>query len=143
MYANGYGSKLILKYLTEQHYVSPRGYRQTGMVVDEENRYKWNATTLCQMLENECYIGNTVQNKKSVVSYKVKKIRKVNEENHIRVDNTHEAIIDKETFNRVQILHRKRAKVCEKQYDYLLKGLIFCKHCGRQMQIVLKVHHRC
>lgn len=142
MYANGIGSKLIVKYLNDNHYLSPSGYRKTGTVIDENKKnYNWNATTLCAMLENECYIGNTVQNKVSVVSYKVKKIRKVDEAHHIKVENTHEAIIDKELFEKVKSLHQKRAKVCEKQYDYLLKGLLFCKHCGWQLQIVLKVHH--
>ena len=42
------------------------------------------------MLKNEVYIGNTVQNKVSVVSYKVKKLRKVEKENYIRVNDTHE-----------------------------------------------------
>ena len=89
----------------------------------------WNATTLCNMLKNEVYIGNTVQNKVSVVSYKVKKIRKVEKESYIRVNDTHEAIIDKDIFEKVQIIHKERSKRVIKQYDYLLRGLIYCKHC--------------
>lgn len=143
MYENGTGSKKIVEYLNNKHYLSPSGYRKTGIVCDEnKNNYNWNATTLCAMLENECYIGNTVQNKVTVVSYKVKKIRKVDETQYIRVENTHEAIIDKDMFEKVQTLHQKRAKVCEKQYQYLLKGLLYCKHCKWQLQVVLKVHHR-
>ena len=73
MYANGTGTKLIVQYLNDNHYLSPLGYRKTG-IVQAKNRtnYLWNATTLCNMLKNEVYIGNTVQNKVSVVSYKVK-----------------------------------------------------------------------
>ena len=143
MYENGTGSKKIVEYLNNKHYLSPSGYRKTEIVCDEnKNNYNWNATTLCAMLENECYIGNTVQNKVTVVSYKVKKIRKVDETQYIRVENTHEAIIDKDMFEKVQTLHQKRAKVCEKQYLYLLKGLLYCKHCKWQLQVVLKVHHR-
>ena len=142
MYENGTGSKSIVEYLNQKHYLSPSGYRKTGIVCDEnKTNYNWNATTLCAMLENECYIGHTVQNKVSVVSYKVKKIRKVEESRHIRVENTHEPIIDKDVFEKVQTLHQKRAKVCEKQYNYLLKGLLYCKHCKWQLQVVLKVHH--
>lgn len=48
-----------------------------------------------QYVKNEVYIGNTVQNKKSVVSYKVHKIRTVEKENQIIVNNTHEPIVDK------------------------------------------------
>ena len=129
MYANGTGSKLIVKYLNDNHILSPSGYRKTGIVQDERTTFKWNETTLCNMLKNEVYIGNTIQNKVSVVSYKVKKLRKVEKEKHIRVNDTHEAIIDKDVFEKVQIIHKERAKKVVKQYDYLLRGLIYCKHC--------------
>lgn len=142
MYVNGTGSKLIVEYLNKNHYLSPSGYRKTGIVQNEnKSNYFWNATTICDMLRNEVYIGNTVQNKVSVVSYKVKKLRKVEKEKHIKVENTHEAIIDKDVFEKAQIIHKERAKKVVKQYDYLLRGLIYCKHCGYQMQIVLKVSH--
>lgn len=64
-----------------------------------------------QYAKNEVYIGNTIQNKKSVISYKVKKIRTVEKENQIRVDNTHEAIIDKDTFEKVQCIIEKEEQI--------------------------------
>ncbi len=68
MYANGYGSVEIVQFLNNNNSLSPTGYRKTGMVQDEnKNNYNWNEVTLCNMLKNEVYIGNTVQNKKSVV----------------------------------------------------------------------------
>ena len=71
---------------------------------ENKTSYNWNEVTLCNMLKNEVYIGNTVQNKRSIISYKVKKFRTVDKEEHIRVENTHEAIIDKDTFEKVQRL---------------------------------------
>lgn len=130
MYVNGTGSKLIVEYLNRNQYLSPSGYRKTGIIQNKNKmNYFWNATTVCDMLRNEVYIGNTVQNKVSVVSYKVKKLRKVEKEKYIRVENTHEAIIDKDVFEKAQIIHKERAKKVVKQYDYLLRGLIYCKHC--------------
>ena len=130
MYVNGTGSKLIVEYLNNNNYLSPYGYRKTGIVQNEEKyNYFWNATTICDMLKNEVYIGNTVQNKVSVVSYKVKKLRKVEREKYIRVNNTHEAIVDKNIFEKAQVIHKERAKKVVKKYDYLLRGLIYCKHC--------------
>lgn len=130
MYVNGTGSKLIVEYLNKNHYLSPSGYRNTGIIQNEnKSNYFWNATTICDMLKNEVYIGNTVQNKVSVVSYKVKKLRKVEKERQIRVENTHEPIIDKDIFEKAQIIHKQRSKKVVKQYDYLLRGLIYCKHC--------------
>lgn len=82
--------------------------------------------------------GNTVQNKKSIISYKVKKFRKVNKQEHIRVDNTHEAIIDKDTFEKVNCIIEKRGTNTKLKYDYLLRGLLYCYHCKRKLQIVQK-----
>ncbi len=139
MYANGHGSSEIVNYLNTNKYLSPTGYRKTGTVQDEnKTQYNWNEVTLCNMLKNEVYIGNTVQNKKSVISYKVKKIRTVEKENQIRVDNTHEAIIDKDTFEKVQCIIEKRGTNTKLKYDYLLRGLLYCYHCKRKLQIVLK-----
>ena len=139
MYANSHGSVEIVKFLNSKKYLSPTGYRKTGIVQDENKTgYDWNEVTLCNILKNEVYIGNTVQNKKSVISYKVKKIRTIEKENQIRVDNTHEAIIDKDTFEKVQCIIEKRGTNTKLKYDYLLRGLLYCYHCKRKLQIVLK-----
>lgn len=139
MYINGYGSVEIVNYLNNNKYLSPTGYRKTGFVQDKNKTcYDWNEVTLCNILKNEVYIGNTVQNKKSVVSYKVKKIKTVEKENQIRVNNTHEAIIDKDIFEKVQCIIEKRGTNIKSKYDYLLRGLLYCHHCKRKLQIVLK-----
>ena len=104
--------------------------------------YSWNEVTLCNMLKNEVYIGNTIQNKKTVVSYKVKKIRTVEKENQIRVNNTHEPIIDEDVFEKVSRLLEKRGTNTKLKYDYLLRGLLYCYHCKRKLQIVLKKNSR-
>lgn len=139
MYANGHGTVEIAKYLNSNQILSPTGYRKTGIVQDKNKTgYNWNEVTLCNMLKNEVYIGNTVQNKKSVISYKVKKIKNVKKENQIRVNNTHESIIDRDVFERVQCIIEKKGTNSKLKYDYLLRGLIYCYHCKRKLQIVLK-----
>ena len=139
MYANGHGSVEIVNYLNTNKYLSPTGYRKKGIIQDEnKTNYDWNEVTLCNMLKNEVYIGNTVQNKKSVVSYKVHKIKTVEKKNQIRVDNTHEPIIEQDTFEKVQCILEKRGTNTKLKYDYLLRGLLYCYHCKRKLQIVLK-----
>ena len=139
MYSNEHGSSEIVNYLNNNKYLSPSGYRKTGVIQDENKTgYNWNEVTICNMLRNEVYIGNTVQNKKSVISYKVKKIRTVEKENQIRVNNTHEPIIDEDTFEKVQCILEKRGTNTKLKYDYLLRGLLYCYHCKRKLQIVLK-----
>lgn len=139
MYSNGHGCVEIVNYLNQNKYLSPTGYRKTGLIqAENKTSYNWNEVTLCNMLKNEVYIGNTVQNKKSVISYKVKKIRTVNKKENIRVENTHEAIIDKDLFEKVGCIIEKRGRNTKLKYDYLLRGLLYCYHCKRKLQIVLK-----
>ncbi len=139
MYVNEHGSSEIVQFLNNNSYLSPTGYRKTGIVQDKNKTgYNWNEVTVCNMLKNEVYIGNTVQNKKTVISYKVKKIRSVEKQNQIRVNNTHESIIDKDTFDKVQCILEKRGTNTQLKYDYLLRGLLYCYHCKRKLQIVFK-----
>mgnify|MGYP004456661581 CR=1 FL=1 len=139
MYAEGHGSAEIVDFLNSNKYLSPLGYRKNKIVRDENKvGYNWNEVTVCNMLKNEVYIGNTVQNKRSIISYKVKKIRNVNKDEYIRVNNTHDAIIDKETFEKVQCIFERRGANSKLKYDYLLRGLLYCYHCKRKLQIVLK-----
>ncbi len=139
MFSNEIGSRSIVKYLNNNHYLSPIGYRKTGNIQNKnENQYKWNEVTICNMLKNEVYIGNTVQNKKTSISYKVKKRKTVQKEEQIKVENTHEAIIDKNTFEKVKIIIKKRSSNAKIKYNYLLRDLLYCHHCKRKLQIVLK-----
>ena len=139
MYANGHGSVEIVNFLNSNKYLSPTGYRKTGLVQDEKKiNYNWNEVTLCNMLKNDVYIGNTVQNKRSIISYKVRKFRTVDKEEHIRVENTHEAIIDKDVFEKVGCIIERRGTNTKLKYDYLSRGLLYCYHCKRKLQIVLK-----
>lgn len=69
--------------------------------------------------------GNTVQNKCTSISYKIKKKRKKNPEEYIRVENTHEAIISKELFYKVQEMIKSKKSVSLPKHDFLLKELTF------------------
>ena len=138
MYDNGVGSVLIKKYLDDNHYNPPKVYRQTGLVQNENGTKTWNEVAIMNILQNEVYIGNMIQNKTPVISYKVKKTRKTDKSEQIRVDNTHEPIIDKELFERIQPVIQVRRRNSEFKYEYLLRSFLYCKHCGRKLQVVLK-----
>lgn len=139
MYVIGHGSKEIVKYLNINNYLSPLGYRKTHIIKDKnKTNYNWNEVTVCNMLKNEVYIGNTVQNKRTVISYKVKRLKNVEAEDQIRVNNTHETIIDKNTFETVQCILEKRGANSKLKHEYLLRGVIYCYHCKRKLQIVIK-----
>ena len=56
MYVNGHGSVDIVNFLNSNKYLSPSGYRKTGIIQDENKTgYNWNEITLCSMLKNEVY----------------------------------------------------------------------------------------
>lgn len=82
------------------------------------------------MLQNETYIGNMVQGRMVKISYKSKKCLRQDRENWVVVENTHEPLVDKETFRKVRMLVDSRKHTRSRTYDFLLKGMIFCHECG-------------
>ena len=105
----------------------------------------WNTKTIRDILTNRMYIGDLVQNKRNKVNYKVKKIIKNNPENYIVVENTHEAIIEKEIFYQVQKRIPKNAGRNEKKETHLLAGLLYCGDCGHRISVTSrrKKDNRC
>lgn len=84
---------------------------------------------------NELYIGNLVQGKRTTISYKNHKIRRKEKREWIRIENTHEAIIDKETFNKVQIAMKERTKPMKKTgIVHVFSGKVFCLECNHYMR---------
>ena len=88
------------------------------------------------MLKNEVYIGSMVQGRVQKVSYKSKKFRKLPKEQWTVVENTHEPLIDKETFQKVNALIQSRNRTRSCTYDFLLKGIIFCHECGHPLGVM-------
>ena len=68
----------------------------------DSKRYEWTIAHVKAILKSEVYIGNSVHNMQSTVSFKSKKKVRKPESEWFRVENTHEPIIDKEVFYRVQ-----------------------------------------
>lgn len=107
------------------------GVRLTGF--NEEMPYRWTADTVSSILEREDYIGNTVNCRYTKLSFKDKKRVERPECEHIRIEHSHEAIIDDETWRLVQKLRANKRR--PKKMDGLDKysGLLFCEDCGSKM----------
>lgn len=95
----------------------------------------WKQTTISRILRNPVYIGNLEQFKRQTINYKVKKRKTVPKSERYICENTHDAIIDKETFNKVQKILEKNTSFKGTKHDYLLKGLLYCKECGAKLYI--------
>jgi len=96
----------------------------------------WENRAIKNILRNEVYIGNTVQNKRNKISYKNRKIR-INPENlWCVVENTHEPIIDKDIFNTIQkMIIVQKYNRDKKKHNYLLDGLLVCYDCKHKIGV--------
>ena len=100
----------------------------------EKNDGLWPDSSVRRILRNEMYIGNMIQGRNTTISYKIKQCRAVPKEEWIRVEGTHEAIIDPATFQKAQSLfNRNIRKPSEHDEVLLFSGLVRCGHCGRIM----------
>ncbi len=94
----------------------------------------WPDSSVRRVLKNEMYIGNMVQGKNTTISYKINQCVAVPKENWIVVENTHEAIIDKDIFEKAQALfNRNTRKPLHKKELDLFAGLVRCADCHRIM----------
>lgn len=96
----------------------------------EEKSYAWTIAQVKSILKDETYIGNSIHNKQTNISYKnKKKVRKPKEE-WIRVENTHEALVSKDVFDRVQELIETRRRKQKDGTTQIFSGLVKCADCG-------------
>ena len=135
MYLDGNSVYKIRDYLNNQNIQSPSGYVKKITEIK-----KWNSVTILNILANKAYIGTTVSNKRTNISYKSKKRIKVPEKEYIITENTHEAIIDKEDFEKVQFLLAKKSINKKNKHEYLFRGLIKCKTCHSNLEVGAKLN---
>ena len=95
----------------------------------------WCSSSVMQLMKNSVYIGNMVQNKRRVTSFKTKQREMTPKDEWIIVENTHEALIDAETWEKVQdrIRSNKRARVSHTGEISLFSGIARCGDCGSAM----------
>ena len=131
----------IAQYLTQRKIKTPASYynyvwntKCSTECISQEYGV-WVDTTIKAILTNRIYTGDAVQGKTKKINYKLKKTVKNNPDDYIIVENTHEAIIDKSTFNYVQTLLPKNVKRPEKKRFYLLDGLLYCGDCKHRITI--------
>lgn len=98
----------VAKHLNEKRYATPMTYYKTGRVYRITDDPQWNVGSLGKMLTNQAYTGDMIQGIKSQFLAEGKKQKLVNRKDHIVVLDTHEAIISKEDYEKVQIGRKKR-----------------------------------
>ena len=139
--AEGKGPCVIANILREKQILKPTMYRyqkegKYGTVTDTGMPYEWQAQTIAKILDNEVYLGHTVNCRTEVISFKDKRTRKRPKEEQIRIENTHEAIIDQETWETVRkVREGKRRRNSMGEVDKY-SGLLYCADCGSKLYFV-------
>ncbi len=104
-----------------------------GVEVDADKMYKWNYSVVRDILLRQEYVGDTVNFRFEIKSYKDK--RKVkNSADKIRIfPDTHPAIIDRDTFQKVQDKYEKSVRHRKSKHDYTFSDYLYCMDCHAKM----------
>lgn len=93
----------------------------------------WNARTVADVLKKQEYLGHTVNFKTYRKNYKNKKMMKTDPSEWMVFENTHEAIIDKDTFDKVQVIREGSRRVVRMGEMPILSGMLYCADCGKKL----------
>ena len=138
LFSQGYGKAAIARLLNERGIPNPTEYKRLHGLRYQQPRSKtstlWKYAAVSSMLSNELYIGNMVQGRYGSISYKTKQNRPRPKEAWYRVEGTHEAIIDRDLWDRVQSLSASRAKPFRGGTLGLFARKVLCASCGYTMR---------
>ena len=152
LYLSGMNKRGITYYLNDHGTLCPTAYKQQqGLKYNAPNAQgnpMWSTITIDTILKNRVYVGDMVQGRQRVKSYKIHIQERVPEEEWFIVENTHEAIIDRETFAKVQSLLKRDTRTAPKAKQlYLFSGFLKCADCGRAMSRIaskgIYVYYQC
>ncbi len=141
LYLTGLGFTGIAKYLNSKNIPCPSLYKyRKGIklnVISDRPReeIKWSTNAIKTILTNELYLGHLIQGKRTTVSYKNHKIKNKDRSEWIKIENTHDAIIDEEIFNKVQAIMKERTKTMKNTGSvHIFSGKVFCLICKHYMR---------
>ena len=149
LYLTGLGFTSIAKYLNNKEIPCPSLYKyRKGIKLNiisnrPREEIKWSTNAIKTILTNELYLGHLIQGKRTTVSYKNHKIKNKNKSEWIRIENTHEAIIDQDSFSKVQIAMKERTKPMKSTgIVHIFSGKVFCLECKHYMRKKNSTRHK-
>ena len=133
----GRGPSQIAKQLESENILTPTAYKiEKGLSIAgtlKSSPCHWDDSSVVRILEHREYTGCTVAFKTYTNSMWDKKMRFNPVENQVITPNTHEAIIDEETFNKVQKIRESRHRLTKTGKSHIFSGLVHCYDCGSLM----------
>lgn len=146
LFSQGHGKTAIARMLNDRGVPNPTEYkRQKGLLHSQpkqKNSTLWKYAAIADMLENEMYTGTMVQGRYGSVSYKTKQNKPRPKEAWYRVEGTHEAIIDKDLWERVKAMREQRAKPFATGNVGLFSRKARCAECGYALRSVKSKNRR-
>lgn len=138
MCASGSGPSQIARILKKEQILTPTMYAYTRYGIthtclDTAHPYNWSDSAIANLLENEIYLGNTVNMKHSSRSYKDKRRVEHPREECLVFENTHPAIITREVWDVVQRVRKNKRRLTKMEEQNKYSGLVFCADCGSNM----------
>ena len=136
LYESGNGVCRIAKILNEKGIYTPTKYKQEqglNFKNSKGNINYWSESTITKILKNQVYIGNIVQGYNKKVSYKTKKSISLPLSQRIIVENTHEPIIEKEQFWKIQRLFKSKARTCKTGEVHIFANKLICLDCKAKL----------
>ena len=134
---DGYGPSQIARILKADKVITPTiHFQQTGRATRNappDNPCNWTGDTVADILERPEYQGHTVNFKTYKQSYKSKKTCNNPEEKWLVFENTHEAIIDADTWARVQELRKNKRRPTRTGKTNMFSGIVRCADCGEKL----------
>ncbi len=138
MCASGSGPSQIARILKKEQILTPTMYAYTRYGIthtclDTAHPYNWSDSAIANLLENEIYLGNTVNMKHSSRSYKDKRRVEHPREECMVFENTHPALITREVWDIVQRVRKNKRRLTKMEEQNKYSGLVFCADCGSNM----------
>jgi DNA invertase Pin-like site-specific DNA recombinase len=134
----GKGPVQIARILADDRIERPSYYLNSRGIVklayqDQTHPYAWSGNTIGRLVQKPEYMGNTVNFRTYKDSYKDKNAKDAPKEDWVIFENTHEAIVDRETWETAQRCRRTVRRTDTLGEANPLTGLVFCRDCGAKM----------
>ena len=137
LFIQGLSTSQIAKQFVKEGIMNPTEYHQSlGMKTQNfptEVKHYWSPMTINKILDRQEYIGDTINFRYTTRSFKDKTRINIPKEQWKIFKNTHEAIIDEETWNTVQRLRSNKRRPTKTGKTSIFSGHLFCKDCGAKL----------
>ncbi len=134
----GKGMSAIADILWEDKVLTPSAYKASkGLeaAIVSGNPYNWESTTVALILENVAYVGVTENFKSTRLGFKSKKRIPTAKEMRTYIENAHTPIIDRELWDKVQMIRANKRRPTKNGATSIFTGLLECADCGTKLSL--------